>query len=316
MQIDARYPDRSAAHRISVVVLTHNRAKEVMHTLSRLLALPEQPEVFVADNASTDGTVELIKARLRGVRVVECGSNLGAAGRNLAVARISTDYVAFCDDDMWWEAGSLARAVSVLDASPGVAVLSARVLVGESLELDETCGRMSKSPLESRELPGPALIGYIAGACVFRTDVFRAVGGYEPRLFIGGEEELVALNLLASGRTIVYLESVVVHHHPSHVRDSRLRRRMLARNAAWTSWLRLPLRDACCVTARSLALLWREGAFARDAFAMIGALPWALARRRVVPPSVVAMRRQVQAAEERQKEVGPRAASWHVGPRE
>ncbi|MFL9912750.1 glycosyltransferase family 2 protein [Paraburkholderia sp. RL17-337-BIB-A] len=309
MTIDAHYPDRSVAHRISVVVLTHNRAKEVMHTLSRLLALPEQPELFVADNASTDGTVELIKAGLRGVRVVRCPSNLGAAGRNLAVACVSTDYVAFCDDDMWWEAGSLARAVHVLDTSPGVAVLSARVLVGESLELDETCIRMRNSPLESRDLPGPPLTGYIAGACVFRTDVFRAVGGYEPRLFIGGEEELVALDLLASGRTIVYLDSVVVHHHPSRTRDSRLRRRMLARNAAWISWLRLPLHDACCATGRAFALLWREGTFARDALAMIGALPWALARRRVVPRSVLAMRRQVHAAEQRQKEVDRRAAS-------
>ncbi|MFM0556531.1 glycosyltransferase [Paraburkholderia sediminicola] len=309
MKVDAHYPDRSVAHRISVVVLTHNRAKEVMHTLSRLLALPEQPEVFVADNASTDGTVELIEAGLRGVRVVQCPSNLGAAGRNLAVARVTTDYVAFCDDDMWWEAGSLARAVRVLDASPGVAALSARVLVGESLELDETCIRMRNSPLESRDLPGPPLTGYIAGACVFRTDVFRAVGGYEPRLFIGGEEELVALDLLASGRTIVYLDSVVVHHHPSRTRDSRLRRRMLARNAAWISWLRLPLHDACCTTGRAFALLWREGTFARDAFAMIGALPWALARRRVVPLSVLAMRRQVHAAEQRQKDVERRAAS-------
>ncbi|MFL9912940.1 glycosyltransferase family 2 protein [Paraburkholderia sp. RL17-337-BIB-A] len=76
MKIDAHYPDLSVAHRISVVVLTHNRAKEVMHTLSRLLALPEQPEVFVADNASMDGTVGLIKAGLRDVRVVQCPSRL------------------------------------------------------------------------------------------------------------------------------------------------------------------------------------------------------------------------------------------------
>jgi GT2 family glycosyltransferase len=309
MRIDAHYPDRSVADRMSVVVLTHNRAEEVMRTLSRLLALPEQPQVIVADNASSDGTVALIEAVLPGVRIVQCPSNLGAAGRNQAVACVSTDYVAFCDDDMWWEAGSLARAIRVLDASPDAAVLSARVLVGESLKLDETCVRMRNSPLESRDLPGPPLTGYIAGACVFRTDVFRAVGGYEPRLFIGGEEELVALDLLASGHAIVYMDSLVVHHHPSRARDSRLRRRLLARNAAWIAWLRLPLHDACSATGRAFALLWREGTFARDAFRMMGALPWALARRRVVPTSVLAMRRQVHAAEQRQKEVDRRAAN-------
>lgn len=301
MKMDPYDEKQSLAHRVSVVVLTHNRAAEVMHSLSRLLALPEQPQVIVADNASGDGTVALIESRLPGVRVVQCASNFGAAGRNRAVDLVSTDYVAFCDDDMWWEAGSLARAVHVLDASPRVAVLSARILVGASLELDETCVRMRNSPLESRDLPGPALTGYIAGACVFRTNVFREVGGYEPRLFIGGEEELIALDVLASGGTIAYLDSAVVHHHPSHARDSRLRRRLLARNSAWISWLRLPWRDACSVTGRAFALLWREGSFAHDALAMMYALPWALAHRRVVPPTVLAMRRQVHDAERRQK---------------
>jgi GT2 family glycosyltransferase len=307
--MNADHRDQSLAHRVSVVVLTHNRATEVMHSLSRLLALPEQPQVIVADNASSDGTVALIEAALPSVRVVRCASNFGAAGRNHAVDCVSTDYVAFCDDDMWWEAGSLARAVQVLDASPRVAVLSARILVGTSLELDETCVRMRNSPLESRGLPGPPLTGYIAGACVFRTDVFRAVGGYEPRLFIGGEEELVALDVLASGGSIVYLDSAVVRHHPSRARDSRLRRRLLARNAAWISWLRLPWRDACFSTGRAFALLWREGAFARDALAMMCALPWALARRRLVPPAVLAMRREVRDAERRQKNVDRRAQS-------
>lgn len=309
MKMNALHPEEPIAQRISVVVLTHNRATEVMRSLSRLLALPERPDVVVADNGSNDGTAALIKARMPGVRVVQCPSNFGAAGRNQAVACVSTDYVAFCDDDMWWEAGSLARAVCVLDASPRVAVLSARVLVGESLELDETCVRMRNSPLQSCDLPGPPLTGYIAGACVFRTEVFRAVGGYDARLFIGGEEELVALDVLASGWAIVYMDSAVVHHHPSRARDSRLRRRLLARNAAWTSWLRLPWRDACLTTGRAFALLWREGSFAHDALAMVGALPWALARRRVVPPAVLAMRKQVHEAEQRQKKVERRAAS-------
>jgi GT2 family glycosyltransferase len=271
--------------------------------LSRLIALPEKPAVIVVDNASSDDTVALIEARLPTVRVVQCAANFGAAGRNQAIACVSTDYVAFCDDDMWWEAGSLARAVRLLDASPRVAVLSARVLVGDSLELDETCVRMRNSPLDQGDLPGPPLTGYIAGACIFRTDVFRAVGGYEPRLFIGGEEELVALDVLTAGSAIVYMDSAVVHHHPSRARDSRLRRRLLARNTAWISWLRLPWREAWSATARAFALLWREGAFVHDVFTMISALPWALARRRVAPPAVLEMRRQVHEAERSQKKI-------------
>jgi GT2 family glycosyltransferase len=200
------------------------------------------------------------------------------------------------------------RAVRVLDASPRVAVLSDGVPVGKSLQLDETCVRMRNSPLESRDLRGPSLTGYLAGAYAFRTDVFRAVGGYEPRLFIAGEEELVALDVLTWGGAIVYVDSMVVHHHPSRARDSRLRRRLLARNAAWISYLRLPLRDACCAAGRAFALLWREGAFARDVLAVmrarVGADP-----SRVVRPSVLAMCRRVHDAEQRRKDVDRRVTS-------
>ncbi|KFX67018.1 glycosyltransferase family 2 protein [Paraburkholderia fungorum] len=284
--------------RISVVVLTCNRADELTTTLEHLLALPENPPIVVADNGSSDGTVALVRKRFPMVRVIECGGNLGAAGRNRAVACVRTDYVAFCDDDTWWAPGSLEHAVQLLDAWPTVGVLSARVAVGDDETTDPTCAAMRASPLGSDGLPGPALIGYMAGACVFRTSLFRAVGGYEPRLFIGGEEELVALDVLAANHSIVYCEQMTVHHHPSAVRDSGLRRRMLARNAAWIAWLRLPWPQACRATLRALAALTREGSFVHDSVALLHGLMWALPRRRVVPPAVLSLRERVHAVEQ------------------
>jgi GT2 family glycosyltransferase len=50
---------KQLAQRISIVVLTHNRADELIATLERLLALPDNPPIFVADNASHDNTVAL-----------------------------------------------------------------------------------------------------------------------------------------------------------------------------------------------------------------------------------------------------------------
>jgi GT2 family glycosyltransferase len=162
---------------VTVVVLTHNRVEQVLETLEKLLALPDCPNVVLVDNASTDGTTQRVSRHYPSVRVVASKTNLGAAGRNLGVACVATEYVAFCDDDMWWQANSLSRAVSILDGSPQVAVLGARVVVGEDEALDSTCALMKASPLGTRGLPGPALIGFLAGASVFRTDVFRRVGG-------------------------------------------------------------------------------------------------------------------------------------------
>ena len=75
--------------RISVVVLTHNRVREVTATVERLLALPERPAVIVVDNGSSDGTLQALRSRfahLVRVRIIGCGKNLGAAGRNHGVA--------------------------------------------------------------------------------------------------------------------------------------------------------------------------------------------------------------------------------------
>jgi GT2 family glycosyltransferase len=283
--------------RISVVVLTHNRLKEVTATVERLLALPERPAVIVVDNGSTDGTAHALRTRFAQVRVIESRENLGAAGRNHGVAAATTEYVAFSDDDTHWSAGSLAHAVRVLDEAPRVAVLSGRVLVGDEGRLDPTCLLMQASPLARDALPGPALIGYMAGACVFRTAVFREVGGYAPRLFIGGEEALVSLDVLERGYAIVYCDALTVTHHPSPARDARLRRRMLARNAALVAWLRLPLSEALAASARAVRVFAREGSVLSDALGLAAGMAWALPRRRVVGARVLRMREHVRAAQ-------------------
>jgi GT2 family glycosyltransferase len=278
--------NRHPSQRISLVVLTYNRASEIVATLERLLALPEEPPIYLADNGSTDDTVRTVRSRFPSVRIVECGANLGAAGRNCAVAGVRTEYVAFCDDDTWWEPGSLTRAIELLDTWPSVGILSARVVVGPERRTDPTCALMSQSPLSRDALPGPALVGFLAGASVFRTALFREVGGYQTKFFIGGEEELVALDVLASHHAIVYCDQLTVHHHPSASRNSRLRRRLLARNAAWVACLRLPWPLVLQATVHALRTFWREGTFIRDSAEFASGAAWAFMRRKPVEARV------------------------------
>ncbi|GJH04543.1 glycosyltransferase family 2 protein [Paraburkholderia terrae] len=241
------------------------------------------------------------------VRIVQCGTNMGAAGRNQAVTCVDTEYVAFCDDDTWWEPDSLSKAVHILDASPRVGVLNARIAVGESGETDPTCVTMMHSPLVSAGLPGPSLVGYMAGASAFRTAVFRQAGGYDPRLFIGGEEELLALDVIERGHAIVYCDSLTIAHHPSPARDSALRRRLLARNAAWIAWLRLPLGVAIARTFGALLAFRRERTLLADGKAMLHGLGWAIGERRRVSARVLSMLREVKRRERRCASMPPAA---------
>jgi GT2 family glycosyltransferase len=241
--------------RVSIVVLTHDRCGEVCRTLERLLSLRERYAVIVVDNGSTDGTPQRIAAQFPGVTMLRAGRNLGAAGRNLGVERVMTPYVAFCDDDTWWRDGALQAAADLLDARPELAVLNARILVGPEERLDPACALMAQSPLGRIEGVGPRLAGFMAGANVMRTCEFRDAGGYWPPFFIGGEESLLALDILDAGGDIAYAPALEVVHWPSPRRDPGLRRRMLARNALWTAWLRLPAIAALRRTAACLAEL-------------------------------------------------------------
>ncbi len=261
--------------RVSLVILTYNRPNELAWTVQRSLALPEQPPIVVVDNGSAQPPALDLHPR---VKVVRLPTNIGAAGRNVGVQHVATPYVAFSDDDTCWERGSLADAVAILDAYPTVAALTARVLIGASEREDPVCAELAASPLPWRGLPGPSLLGFLAGATVFRRAAFLDAGGYEPRLFLGGEEKLLAYDLAARGWSVCYADKLTVHHYPSPTRDSETRRRLLVRNAIWVAWLRRPVMAAVRETIRYAG----EPGFG-DAFA--GAV-WVLRRRRIMPPRV------------------------------
>jgi len=274
--------------RISVVVLTHNRRDELLGTLARLTALPARRPIIVVDNDSSDGTREAIVRRFPEVALLHAGGNLGAAGRNLGIHAARTPYVALADDDTWWTEPALRRGAELLDAHARLAVVTAQVLVGVDAHADPACAVMATSPLApDATLPGPRLLGFLAGASMVRRQAVLDVGGFEPRLFLGSEEVLLGADLAAAGWSAVYAGDVVVHHHPSRLRDSPLRRRLIARNDLWFAWRRLPLGIAITAT---LAALWRSARHREARAALVAALaglPWALATRRRLPERVL-----------------------------
>jgi len=269
---------------VAVVIATRNRGPELLGTLARLRALQERPPIVVVDNGSTDGTAELVRTGHPDVRVVGLRRNWGGAARTIGARLVDSPYVAFSDDDSWWAPGALGRAAELLDRHPRLAVLAARVLVGPDRRRDPVCDEMAHSPLgRAADLPGPSVLGFIACGAVVRRAAFLEVGGFHARLGVGGEEELLAVDLAARGWGLAYVDEVVAHHHPSPSRDPSGRRRVQVRNALWSAWLRRPLGGAARQTARLAALaVHQPGASSGLVLALLG-LPWVLRERRPVP---------------------------------
>ncbi len=285
---------REGSH--SLVLTTYNRRDEVVRTLERTLALEEHGPLVVVDNASTDGTADVIRRRWPQVTVHRLDRNQGAAARNEGARLTRSPYIAFCDDDCWWAAGALLRAAAVLDRFPGLAAVNARVLVEPGAREDPTNARMAGSPLPNPDgVPGSIVLGLMGGACMVRREAFVQAGGYDPRLFLGSEELLLAIDLAALGWSMAYLPEAVVHHHPSAARDRAGREVLLVRNRLWCAWLRRPAAIAVRETARALrAAAGRP----RLVFAVVDALRgagWVLRERVVVADRVEAALRLVEA---------------------
>ena len=268
--------------RVSVVVATRDRRESLLRSLSRL-DVPGGPPVVVVDNASSDGTAEAVAAAHPRVEVLPLPVNTGAVARTDGVLRCTTPYVAFADDDSWWEPGSLDAAADLLDAHPQVAVVVGRVRMAADGSEDAVT-RKHRRELLGRSAAGPDVLSFPAFAAVVRRDAHLAVGGFSPFLFFGGEEHLLALDLAAAGWDLVFSEDAVAWHSPAGPdRPSPARWALQTRNDVLVDWLRRPLPVALRATGRLARRALTDDAARTALVGVLRKLPAALQRRRAVP---------------------------------
>lgn len=111
---------------VAVIVLSHNKMDMLRECLDHLQFL-DYPNyhVTVVDNASRDGSVEMVKKTFPEADLVENKVNVGAVeGRNqgvaFAVGKRNYDFLLFLDDDAIARPDSLSRAVGVMQKRPDV----------------------------------------------------------------------------------------------------------------------------------------------------------------------------------------------------
>jgi GT2 family glycosyltransferase len=259
--------------------------------LLRLLDTTDCP-IVVVDNASRDDSVRGATSVADGaagrVRVVGLSRNEGAVARNIGVAHCGTPYVAFCDDDSWWEPGAAELAEAIFDEHPSVALLAARTVIWPQGREDPLVAEFANSPLgHQRGLPGPSILGFQSCSAMVRKAAFEAVGGFSPILHFRGEEDLLAWDMAAHGWDLCFCAALVAYHQPSATRlASQAQRARVRRNALLTACLRRPA-DRCARAAAGLA--WaatHDTAHAKALLEAVAAAPAVLRARRRLPDAV------------------------------
>jgi GT2 family glycosyltransferase len=130
------------------------------------------------------------------------------------------------------------------------------------------------------------VLGFIACGSVVRRSAYLEVGGFHARFGIGGEEELLAIDLAMAGWDVAYVPEVVAHHHPSEQRDHDRRRRRQVRNALWVQWLRRPWPVAVARSVQLVRPALADATLRRGLVDAVRGLPWVARDRRRVPPEL------------------------------
>jgi GT2 family glycosyltransferase len=188
---------------VSVVFLAYNRRDALLRSLRQTLDESGYPadclEVLVVDNASSDGTAEAVAEAFPGVRVVRNDVNLGAPGWNAGFALAHGGYILILDDDAYLPTGDLERAVRAAEQErAGLVSFS----VVSAFERDRRL---------NDDWP-TGLLSYWGCAALVSAEALRAVGGYDPNIFIWANEVDLTMRLLDRGFRHLHLPEVCAIH--------------------------------------------------------------------------------------------------------
>jgi N-acetylglucosaminyl-diphospho-decaprenol L-rhamnosyltransferase len=225
---------------LSIVILNYNTREHLRTCLQALHAegsTAVTSEVFVVDNASSDGSADMVAAEFPWVRLVRSPRNGGYAyGNNLALRLATGHAILLLNPDTLMPPGSLAALREALGRHPEAGIIGPK-LMRPNGSMHLACRRSFPTPAValyrmlgfSRLFPRSKRFGRynltyidadlaievdaVCGACMLvRREVIERVGLLDERFFMYGEDLDWCLRTREAGWTVRYEPSVVVQH--------------------------------------------------------------------------------------------------------
>jgi len=207
---------------VSIVVVSWNRRDLLRTVLTRIREQGyRNVEVIVVDNASTDGSPEMVRREFPEACLTVQSENLGVGAYNIGFARSGGKYVVGLDDDSWPAADAIGKAVRMMETHGDVGIIAFRILHPDS-GFDF-----------SHDWPSEvtAMIG-----CGFmvRRDTLEQAGYYDDSFFLYCNEVDLAIRVWDLGKRVVYAPEIVAYHQASSLHRSPSRTVYYnVRNSMW-----------------------------------------------------------------------------------
>lgn len=212
---------------VSVIIVNWNGRHHLETCLSAVAAQQGVTfETILVDNGSTDGSVEFVRARFPGVRVVPLAENRGFAGGNNAGAREARGtYLALLNNDTAAEPTWLRALIAGVDRPAGYAVTtSCIVYMDDPTRIDSAGDGLLRwgGPFKHHhggpvELARESREVFAACGCAFLMprDVFEELGGFDEDFFVSNEDVDLSYRARLMGYRVRYVADAVVRHRGS-----------------------------------------------------------------------------------------------------
>jgi GT2 family glycosyltransferase len=218
---------------ISVVILNWNGAEYLRKFLPALICYTQLPdvEIVIADNGSTDDSLEVLSAEFPSLRVIELEKNYGfAGGYNRALASLDSEYYLLLNSDVEVSENWLAPMLEFMKNNPQVAVCQPKIRSFHNKEYFEYAGAsggfidkfgypfcrgriLGTTEKDTGQYDDIAPIFWATGACfLVRADAFWEMEGFDVDFFAHMEEIDLCWRLRNSGYEIACVPQSVVYH--------------------------------------------------------------------------------------------------------
>lgn len=218
-------PRTSAAGEVAVVVLCYNERRWLEKCLTSVLATRDPAfRVYLVDNASSDGSAELVRERFPTVTIVTNSANLGFAGGNNEGIRAAVgdgaEFIVLLNPDTWVEPDWLTELRAVFAADPRIGVVTAMIKNYEDDQFDQNFMQiLQATPAFVQDAWNGTIRPWYethtgsGAALMARRSFYEDVGVIDPEFFIYFEE----IDLLRRGRyhgqRIAFSTRGVIHHY-------------------------------------------------------------------------------------------------------
>lgn len=215
----------------AVVILNYNGEKFLREFLPSVLTHSGDAKIIVADNGSTDLSIDILKQKFPAVELIQLGNNYGfCGGYNRALKQVDAEYYVLLNSDVEVTPGWLKPITELLEENPEIAAAQPKLLAYNERNKFEYAGAaggfidslgypfcrgrvFDVTEKDTNQYNDTREVFWATGAClIIRSKVYHELGGLDEDFFAHMEEIDLCWKIQRAGYKVFYCGASFVYH--------------------------------------------------------------------------------------------------------